>query len=940
MLQGLFTLTRLLSFPLNFPNINVAKITPVMKILSPFYVCMFSRQFYPAKLESIASPEIIYSSESEVEVIEQQDHDSNLNVIFPYKISKAKPIFHVENRAIVIDVDDENEVDRLCSDRKEFCLLKSLDEKLLPHQVAGAQFMLNHILANEPRGCLLADAMGLGKTLQIITTIEVFLKEFKYLNKMQARVMILTPATVLLNWKSEIEKWLPNCKEMIPKILTSTKFAAALIPDWVKSGGILLLGYELFRTVAKSFDCLLKDADLCILDEGHRIKSHRTTLSKLLAKVKTKRRIILSGYPLQTKLREYFAMVNWVRPGIFGSYNNFRLTYEVPIAAYQHFDASKLQQSLGRKRLFKLQKELENVVLRRSANILNDSLPPRFEFAVFCSLSTFQEKLYHSFLEEITRLNESKVWFYIYNQLKMLCNHPDILRKHLEATIAKSEINNASQSGCLISKKKKSKVSGANELEVDSEDQESEQASDADLVVEESIAEKISSIWKKSILFSDQFIPSRFRDGKMKTLLGLLEEFERVGDKSVIFSRSLDTLDLIEELCESRKISFCRLDGTVNIHARSTMIQLFNSSSKNAPRVFLATTQAGGEGINLIAANRCIIFDVSFNPCSDGQAARRIYRFGQKKTCYVYRFVADQTLEAVIFKRLVARDSMVARVVDKTNVQRLFRKEELGDLFQHHVKYLPTHSDESSDVVICDVVEEANALDIALSQKLNSVEKMGKEIVEDAALAALLSLGLCLRVENYDTLLAADEDDVITEAEMAAAVEEKFARPNLLPPIVKKGLVNAAKGAQWPTKKDVQPLKRHFSQITQAIPPVERKIDFKNPFSFKKLFNGCKFFILEHGIESVRLNIFKENIKKNGGDLTPFGKCTHFIAREDPGYFLEWVQTVKASDVRPGVSYHTIEFLQHCLRTKSLLDATSYILPGFSDFLISSLPHS
>jgi SWI/SNF-related matrix-associated actin-dependent regulator of chromatin subfamily A member 5 len=123
----------------------------------------------------------------------------------------------------------------------------------------------------------------------------------------------------------------------------------------------------------------------------------------------------------------------------------------------------------------------------------------------------------------------------------------------------------------------------------------------------------------------------------------LLHKLIGEGHKVLIFSQFTMLLDLLEDYCMLRGYKFCRIDGNTDIDSREKQMDQFNNTNNFS--IFLLSTRAGGLGVNLVSADRVIIYDIDWNPQNDLQAMDRAYRIGQTKAVHVYKLVTEHSIE-------------------------------------------------------------------------------------------------------------------------------------------------------------------------------------------------------------------------------------------------------------------------------------------------------
>ncbi|XP_061075918.1 helicase ARIP4-like [Conger conger] len=630
------------------------------------------------------------------------------------------------------------------ANERDLFLSPQLARAVKPHQIGGIRFLYDNLVESLERyanssgfGCILAHSMGLGKTLQVISFIDILLRHTG-----GHTVLTIVPVNTLQNWLAEFNIWLPAAEalsaENDPENISPRTFRvhvlseehrttvsrAKVVSEWSEGGGVLLMGYEMFRVLSlkKSFISgrkkkskkpvgpviidldeeerqqeMLKDIeralsqpgpDVVICDEGHRIKNFHSGTSQALKSVRSRRRVVLTGYPLQNSLMEYWCMVDFVRPDILGSRQEFSNMFERPILNGQCMDSTAKDVRLMRYRSHVLHSLLEGFVQRRGHDVLRTHLPLKEETVIMVHLSPLQRALYTQFMRRFREAGSSG-WLGL-NPLKAFCvcckiwNHPDVLYEALQ------------------------KENLANEQDLDLDDPapslkaKPPDSSHSKLGVA-GLSMGITYEWAKDIMTNYQTGVLE-NSAKMVLLFHLIEESVTRGDKILVFSQSLSTLSVIEEFLAKRpmptcrgtsesdtwirNVSYYRLDGSTSASERERLINQFNSPENHTTWLFLLSTRAGCLGVNLTGANRVVVFDASWNPCHDAQAVCRVYRYGQGKACHIYRLVCDFTLERKIYDRQVSKQGMSDRVVDELNPVLNFTRREVESLL-HFVEEEP-----------------------------------------------------------------------------------------------------------------------------------------------------------------------------------------------------------------------------------------------------------
>ncbi|CAI7609573.1 unnamed protein product [Penicillium viridicatum] len=623
------------------------------------------------------------------------------------------------------------------------------------HQLSGIQFMFREIIQNDrEEGCLLAHTMGLGKSMQVISLLVTIsaagasqdpaVRDQIPTELRVSKTLLLCPAALIQNWRDEFALWSPR-NHKLGKIRSipaknQTVDRTEEIAAWNNEGGILILSYHIFRNIVKDKaenneeqaqqlinenvkGCVLNGPTLVVVDEAQNLRNHESQIAEAASRLRTRKRIALTGTPISNSLEDYYWMVDWVAPQYLGTFADFNDKFIKTIENGSHIGSSRRErrEALQRQELFLA--IINPKVQRMDMSALTAELPRKYEFSIYFEPTEFQKAVYNLFVDDLIKgkckVVSTKLMSF-FNLLQLCCIHPALFKAQLETR----DVKNASRHQQSPSNDEHGTHLGLN------------------MPAQEKIpSSSVMSPEMESLLNGVPDLLDPSLSSRVAILNEIVNQAIALGDKVLVFSSSIPTLHYLAEFMRRAQMNYCLIEGNVGPAGRPERIDIFNKDPKT--HVCLISTRAGGVGLNIQGANRVVIFDFLFNPTWEAQATGRAYRIGQKKPVYVYRMIAGGTFEEKLHAKNLFKSQLAYRIVDQKN------------LVRKGSKY------EDPYLVPCTTSSQSGGIDeLALAQDPEMMNRLGSSKCASFILAVKLSAE---EVDPEDRLTVSERQSVEDE---------------------------------------------------------------------------------------------------------------------------------------------------------------------------------
>lgn len=295
---------------------------------------------------------------------------------------------------------------------------KELRATLRPYQEAGVRWLW--FMDRLGLGGCLADDMGLGKTIQVISLL-LLIKNQSTVKKRRASLLVV-PASLLGNWKQELERFAPSLRVLIAHRSEASEELLERLKDepakTIAPYDLVITTYPLIRRWTWLTEVNWR---LAILDEAQAIKNSSSAQTRSVKKLRARRRFILTGTPVENHLGELWSLLDFCSPGLLGTATQFK-TYVQKLNKQNDVDAYGSLRTLVRPYILRR--------MKTDRTIIRD-LPEKTEMRTECSLSKKQAVLYAKAVQDLERrieategIRRSGAVLNTLMQLKQICNHP------------------------------------------------------------------------------------------------------------------------------------------------------------------------------------------------------------------------------------------------------------------------------------------------------------------------------------------------------------------------------------------------------------------------------------------------------------------------------------------------------------------------------------
>lgn len=475
-----------------------------------------------------------------------------------------------------------------------------LNLKPYDYQDFGIRFMIDKILKHN--FVILADDVGLGKTLQSIGVIKWFME-----NKGVKKILIVCKKSIKKQWKDELKKF-TNLLSTSDFVATYTGTTAAQRKKSYKKfedakAGVLITNYHTFLNDTPVIDAM--DIDFVVVDEVHSIKGRTGKLNNNIGSViKGKPTAFLTGTPVMSKPEDIFGIVQMADPSYFGSYNKFRDRYIVTEMGFKYG-----LRIVGAKNLDELRDKVQDIVIRRTEYEVSIQLPSVILQRKDCDMDKTQEDIICLIQRKQDEIGET-------------------LQKLSEA-----EVNPNSNKVAI--QEKKAIV----------------EASSKALIAARQAAATDPRLFltSNSKMMRDTYgvlVPSSYKmSDKTESILETVEDIVTNGDKVILFTKFRTCAQMIAgDIQKVLKETALLYTGGENETQRDMAIDLFKNTSNHN---ILVGTEAMAEGLNLQVAKYVINIDQPDTFAIKTQRIGRARRVGsQFNNVIVYDMITVSTPKA------------------------------------------------------------------------------------------------------------------------------------------------------------------------------------------------------------------------------------------------------------------------------------------------------